>query len=174
MEFPKMRRDKQALSLEQCEELLKAGSSGVLALGGGEYPYAVPMSYVWTEGKVYFHAARTGEKLRRLEKEKKVSFCVIGKDDIVPEAYTTHFRSVVVFGTLTVVEDLAERQTAAEALGRKYAPEESEEHLQQELRGSFEAMTVLCLEPVYISGKQARELVKKPLYPHTQKRGLSK
>ena len=45
-----MRRFKQALTPEQCEEILNQGTSGVLAAAGEEgWPYAVPLSYVWQE-----------------------------------------------------------------------------------------------------------------------------
>ena len=54
--FPKMRRSKQALSQAEMESILLGGTSGVLALQGeGGYPYAVPLSYVYTGGRFYFH-----------------------------------------------------------------------------------------------------------------------
>ena len=45
--FPEMRRKAQQLPQAEAEEILRAGSSGVLALAGEEgYPYALPISYV--------------------------------------------------------------------------------------------------------------------------------
>ena len=59
-----MRRGRQALPEEMCEAVLSRGSHGVLALAGDEgYPYAVPISYVYEGGKLYFHCARSGHKL---------------------------------------------------------------------------------------------------------------
>ena len=88
--FRPMRRKKQALSRQECEAVLKRGSSGVLALlGDGGYPYAVPLSYVYEDGRIYFHCARTGHKLDAIRKEEKASFCVIDQDRIVPEKFTT-------------------------------------------------------------------------------------
>ena len=44
--FREMRRKKQALPIEECEAVLRRGTSGVLAvLGDGGYPYTVPLSY---------------------------------------------------------------------------------------------------------------------------------
>ena len=62
--FPAMRRKKQLLSQEETAAVLARGSSGVLALAGENgYPYAVPLSYVYDGGRLYFHCARSGHKL---------------------------------------------------------------------------------------------------------------
>ena len=76
--FRQMRRNRQQLSRERCEEILSRATSGVLAVLGDEgYPYAVPLSYVYSEGKFYFHCARQGHKLDAIRREPKASFCVI-------------------------------------------------------------------------------------------------
>ena len=100
-DFRPMRRSRQQLRKEDCFEILSRGSSGVLAcLGDGGYPYAVPISYVWDGEKIYFHCAKAGHKLDAVRSCGKVSFCVIGSDDVVPEKYTTCYRSVIVFGRI--------------------------------------------------------------------------
>ena len=39
------------------------GTSGVLAVAGDDgYPYTVPLSYVYHDSKIYFHAAKSGLK----------------------------------------------------------------------------------------------------------------
>ena len=84
--FRPMRRSKQALSPEKCQEILQRGTSGVLALSGeGGYPYAVPISYVYADGKLYFHSAKAGHKIDAIRSCPKGSFCVIDQDHIVPE-----------------------------------------------------------------------------------------
>lgn len=62
--FREMRRKKQALSLEESIAVLNHGTSGVLAVSGdNDYPYAVPLSYAYHDGKIFFHCAKTGHKL---------------------------------------------------------------------------------------------------------------
>ena len=103
--FREMRRKKQVLPEEVCTSILNRGTSGVLALMGDEgYPYAVPMSYVYDDGKLYFHCAKEGHKLDAVRRCSKASFCVIDQDQIVPEEYTTYFRSVILFGTIRILE----------------------------------------------------------------------
>lgn len=53
-----MRRKRQQLSDEAARQVLEQATSGVLAvMGDGGYPYAVPLSYVWHDGRLIFHSA---------------------------------------------------------------------------------------------------------------------
>ena len=86
--------------------VLSRGTSGVLALlGDGGWPYAVPMSYAFDGEKLYFHCAREGHKLDAIRREARASFCVVDRDEVVPEEYTTYFRSAIAFGRVRVIED---------------------------------------------------------------------
>ena len=53
MEFRAMRRKRQQLSEAESIHILEKDTSGTLALlGDGGYPYAVPISYVYADGKL--------------------------------------------------------------------------------------------------------------------------
>lgn len=159
--FREMRRKKQALSAEECAAVLKAGSSGVLALlGDGGYPYAVPLSYVYHNGKLYFHSAQSGHKLDSIRANPKASFCVIGQDHIVPEAYTTYFRSVIAFGTVRILEDETEKREAIEALAIRYAPEDGAGQRDAAITREWNRLCLLELSIDHLSGKEAIELVR--------------
>ena len=81
--FREMRRKRQALSKEECEEILLRATSGVLAVSGDDgYPYAVPLSYVYEEGKLFFHCAKAGHKLDAIFRNEKASFGVVGQDKV--------------------------------------------------------------------------------------------
>lgn len=76
--FRSMRRSAQALTKEQCIDILKKRTSGVLSLlGDNGYPYGVPMSFVYVDGKLLFHSALSGHKIDALQRCKKSSFTVI-------------------------------------------------------------------------------------------------
>lgn len=120
MAFREMRRCKQALERTVVEDILRRGSSGVLAvLGDDAYPYAVPLSYVYADGKLYFHGAKEGHKIDAIRQHAKASFCVIDRDAVVPEEYTTYFRSVIAFGRMRILETDAEKRAAIEKTGRQ-------------------------------------------------------
>lgn len=156
--FREMRRKKQALTMEECEQILQKGTSGVLAVAGDDdYPYAAPLSYIYWNGKLYFHCAKSGHKLDAITRNEKASFCVIGQDNVLPEEYTTDYRSVIVFGKICVLEDDAAKRAAMEALGRKYAPEASDARLQAEIDGYWKPLCVLEMSIDHMSGKRRKK-----------------
>lgn len=153
-----MRRAKQRLSPEESLAILEKGSSGVLALWDGEEPYAVPLSYVYHQGKLYFHCARAGRKLEAARVCPKVSFCVVAADHVIPEKYTTAYRSVIVSGRLRIIEDEAEMVPALRLLAEKYNPGHSED-TEREISAGLSHMFMLELSADEISGKQGKELL---------------
>lgn len=159
--FREMRRSKQVMSFEDSAAVLERNTAGVLAVSGDDgYPYAVPLSYVYTDGKIYFHCAKQGHKLDAIARCEKVSFCVIDQDQVVPEEFTTYFRSVIAFGKARVLEEPAEKRAALEALGKRYSPDETPEALAKEVEGGFKQVTMVEITIDHLSGKEAKELAK--------------
>ena len=157
--FRAMRRHRQQLSQEESISILERATSGTLALlGDDDYPYAVPISFVYHEGCLYFHSAVEGHKIDAILRHDKASFCVIDQDNVQGEKYTTYFRSVIAFGRIFIIEDEAERMAVARMLGNRYNPN-NDEALQNELKHGFDHMLIICLEIEHLTGKEAIELV---------------
>lgn len=156
--FREMRRFRQALTKEECRTLLDRGTHGVLAVAGeGGYPYAVPLSYARVEDKLIFHCAQSGHKLDVIRACNKASFCVVDQDRVVPEEYTTYYRSVIAFGT---IRELAgeEKRRAVEYLGRRYHPTDSDSHREGYIEKDFDRVCMLELAMERLTGKEAKEL----------------
>ena len=146
--FREMRRKRQQLSEEESIGILQKATSGTLALlGDGGYPYAVPISYVYHERKLYFHSALAGHKVDAIRKCNKASFCVI-------------FRSVIAFGRIHIIEDEHEKLEVARMLGNRYNPNQ-EEALQKEIENGLSRMLMIRLDIEHLTGKEAIELVKR-------------
>ncbi|MBQ8485452.1 MAG: NimIJ family nitroimidazole resistance protein [Bacteroidaceae bacterium] len=160
-QFRPMRRFRQQLSDDESVGILKKATSGTLALlGDNGYPYAVPISYVYAEGKLYFHSALSGHKVDAIRNCNKASFCVIEQDIIHPKEYTTYFRSVIAFGRIHIVEDDAEKLSAARLLSERYNPGD-DEGFQKELEKGFARMLAIRFDIEHLTGKEAIELVRK-------------
>ena len=160
--FREMRRKKQQLSTKECVEILRKRTSGVLAVFGEDgYPYAVPISYVYEDGKIYFHSAKAGHKIDAIQQNSKVSFCIIDQDQVMPEKYTSYFRSVIVFGKVRILEDDQEKYKSIEQLAVKYAPDDREEERKKAIEQEWNAFCMLELTIEHMTGKEAKELAKK-------------
>ena len=158
--FRELRRKRQALSRADCEAVLSRGTSGVLALAGDDgYPYAVPLSYLYEDGKLLFHCAKAGHKLDAVARCDKASFCVIDQDRVVPEEYTTYFRSVIAFGRIRVIGDDGERRAAVERLALKYPPGDTPENRNRYIDSEWAPLCMLEMTVEHLSGKQATELL---------------
>ena len=155
--FREMRRKRQLLSEEASSRILFGQTSGVLAVEGDDgYPYAVPLSYVYDGKALYFHCAKAGHKLDAIRRNPKASFCVIAQDEIVPEEYTTYFRSVIAFGKVTFIEEPDEKRRALRILAEKYSAEFLE-GAEKEIEDKLSAVCIFCLEIEHLSGKEAIE-----------------
>lgn len=122
--FREMRRKRQQMPESEAIAILERGSHGVLAvLGDGGYPYAVPISYVYEDGKIYMHCAKSGHKLDAVRACEKASFCVVDQDEVVQAEFTSHYRSAIAFGRIREITDDAEKRRMVSLLARKYCPD---------------------------------------------------
>lgn len=158
--FREMRRSKQLLNTDYAISMLDKATSGVLAVHGDDgYPYAVPLSYVYHDGSIYFHSAKEGHKLDAIKNNDKVSFCVILLDNPVGEGFTTYFMSVIAFGRARIIEDAEEKQKTIEILSDRYFPDIKEASL-EEIKQSNERFLMIEMKIEHITGKQAIEMAK--------------
>lgn len=159
-EFRSMRRSRQLLGSEEAETILARNTNGVLSvLGDDGCPYGVPLSYAYAAGKLYFHGAKTGHKLDAIAACDKVSFCVVDQDQVVPEEYTTYFRSVIAFGRARLLTDDAEKLRAVDLLAARYYPGHEAER-QAAIAREFAAVGVIEMTIEHMTGKEAIELVR--------------
>ena len=155
--FRTMRRFKQQLSDEEAKRVLTEGQTLVLALHGDDgYPYAVPLNYVYHDGKVYVHCAKAGHKLDAIRRDPKVSFTVIERDDVVPEKLATYYRSVIAFGHARILEDDEKKRHAAEVFGLHYY--NVPEAVQKEIETTWNALVCIEITIDHLTGKEARDL----------------
>ncbi|MFA9380509.1 MAG: pyridoxamine 5'-phosphate oxidase family protein [Acetanaerobacterium sp.] len=106
--------------------ILSQGEYGVLCTASDDgQPYGVPLNYCYDEKDncVYFHCAQTGEKLKMLARNSKVSFVVVTRAEVVPEKVDTRYESVIVTGRAVLIEDEAELLHALVLLCERLAPD---------------------------------------------------
>lgn len=159
--FRTMRRAKQQLSDEETIEILKNNTAGTLALLGDDgYPYSLPISYAYVDHKLIFHSALTGHKIDAIQNYEKASFSVIDQDQIIPEKYTTCFRSAIVFGKIQILDNENEIRNTINILAEKYRPGYEYER-EKEINVEFPRLCVMIMDIEHMTGKQSKELMNK-------------
>ena len=118
----KIRRADRAIPESEAQQILQAGEYGVLStMSVDGQPYGVPVSYSYVGEVIYFHCAPEGHKLENLSGNNKVSFCVVGRTQVLPDKFATNYESVIVFGTACEVTG-SEKQTGLVEILKKYSP----------------------------------------------------
>lgn len=155
----KMRRFRQLMPDEVSREILCKVSNGILSLVNADgSPYGVPLSFAYDgENAIYFHSALKGHKIDCITHDARCSFCVVAQDEIVPEEFTSYFRSVIVTGTISLVEDAVEIMKGLALLCGKYSPGIDSA---SEIKKCINAVRILRLDIEEVTGKEAIELVR--------------
>jgi len=155
-----LRRADKIMSAEEVRKFLSSAHCGRTATVGADgYPYVVPNLYVWMEERIFLHTARyRGHFLANVEFCDRVCFEADQPGETFPygpvECDTSiAFRSVVVFGRIRIVPELAARQRFFAAFMSKYAPQDS----WGRPKGTFpriESILLYAITPEIMTGKQ--------------------
>ena len=153
--FREMRRKEKRLSDEEAIEILNSGEEGILAtIGKDNYPYAVPLNYAYHNNSIYFHCATSGHKIDNMNHNSKVSFCVVKDTQIIPEEFSTNFKSVVLFGNALELSG-DEKQEGLMILVRRL----SSEHVkagEKYIKNAMDKTKVFKINIEHYSGKIAK------------------
>lgn len=153
--FRKMRLEKDnQISNEQAIELIEKCRYGVLAVDGDDsYPYTVPVNYVYQDKKLYFHGAVEGHKLDSIQKNEKVSFCVVDKADILPEAFNCLYLSAIAFGKAKIIADDMHKQEILELFLKKYSADFMESG-KEYIKAAFDDTCIIEVTVEHLTGKK--------------------
>lgn len=160
MVFREMRRKNQLLSKEETIEILNICSYGVLSVNGDDdYPYTVPLNYVYKDDKLFFHCAKEGHKIDSIKINDKVTFCVVEKDEVIQKNFDTNFRSVSIFGRARILTDDSEKRYALECLVEKHSPNYIEQG-QKVIENGLNRVCVVEVKIEHMTGKAAIDIMK--------------
>ena len=156
--FRELTRINKKLSHEECVELLKNETRGVLSvLGDDDYPYGMPMNHWYNEedGAIYFHCGKVGHRLDALRKHNKVSFCVYDKGYRNEGEWAWNVKSVIAFGKVAIIEDMDMIADITTKLSYKFTNDK--EYIEKEIKQSGPNTLLLQLTPEHICGKLVKE-----------------
>ena len=155
-EFRGMRRFRQQVSKEACEKILDEQLRGVLAVQGENgYPYALPIDYLYKDGRIYFHGAKEGHKMDAIKACDKVSFCVWDDGFIKEGGWELNITSVIAFGRIRIVTDMETKKEVCIGIGMKFNRDIS--IWEEEWEQSAKRVEVLEIEIEHMTGKLVNE-----------------
>jgi nitroimidazol reductase NimA-like FMN-containing flavoprotein (pyridoxamine 5'-phosphate oxidase superfamily) len=116
-----VRRKDRLITDTEAFAILERGEYGFLSTTSVDNePYGVPLNYCLIGRDIYFHCALEGRKIDNIMANPRVSFCVVGKTELLPSKFGTNYESCIVQGVAT--ESFAkEKQSALEGIVRKYS-----------------------------------------------------
>lgn len=150
-----VRRQDRLMDETRAFEILKEAAYGILSMQSenGKGAYGVPVSFVWDKGNsIYIHCAPVGRKLRCIDACAEVSFCVVGRTQVLPSQFTTAYESVVMRCTAHRSLHEAERMSALSLLLSKYSPAERVRGIEYANR-SFHRTEIIRLDIQEVSAK---------------------
>lgn len=118
-----MRREDHRMPPDECEKLLHRAE--VIRLGfidAGE-PYVVPVNFGYEDGRIYVHGAPEGRRFEAAARGGTVCF-EADEGEIVhaerPCGFTSRFSSVIGYGTVRLLDDVASKRRGLGAIMRHY------------------------------------------------------
>ncbi|MFP4661591.1 MAG: pyridoxamine 5'-phosphate oxidase family protein [Halanaerobiales bacterium] len=151
--FKEMRRKEKEASNETVEKIMTEGEYGILAtVGEDNYPYTTPINYVYSDGAIYLHGALEGHKYDNIKHNNKVSFCVVGRTNLLPGKFTSEYESVVIFGRAEFPTG-QEKTKGLKALLEKYSPDFMQEGLEY-IDRALDKTAVIKITIDHITGKK--------------------
>nr|WP_106782823.1 pyridoxamine 5'-phosphate oxidase family protein [Lysinibacillus timonensis] len=122
-----IRQEKRRCTDEKrIDQFISHARTGYLGLMDEEFPYVVPLNFIWMNEALYFHGAAEGRKIDLIHANPNCCFTV--SEDYgtmvspIPAKTDTAYMSVMLFGVLEMVGDLTEATAAMQAMLEKYAP----------------------------------------------------
>ncbi|MFW9986880.1 MAG: pyridoxamine 5'-phosphate oxidase family protein [Candidatus Odinarchaeota archaeon] len=144
-------KTKQKMSQVEIEQFLTLARVGRLGLNLEDWPYIVPVGYVYSNGKIAFHSCAKGRKMEALKTHAKVCFEV---DETISDASV--YKSIIIRGTVKILDDPEEMIPYLQLHIDKYRiPEDFESYISKPGRNreaELASVKIVVITPTEISG----------------------
>ena len=151
------RGEKEIIDRAEVEQVLGEAEVGRLGTSVDGRPYVVPVNFAYQGGKIYFHGAGEGKKLRDIAENPQVCFEVDIAEVMPAEGpcdYSYRYRSVIANGRARMLTEIKERVDALRAIVEKYAEGKGTE-ITLERMERFASLAVVEIEIEEMTGKRS-------------------
>ncbi len=146
------------MSPERIELLLERALYGRLGTAGAEFPYVVPLCFLYHKERLYFHSRLTGKKMGELKANPRVCMQIDEISGLIksslPCDFNVAYESVIVQGTAKIVEDGNLKNEVLLLLAQKYAGEQKLEPMKaDEIKGT--ALVQIAIDNIHGKAKSS-------------------
>jgi nitroimidazol reductase NimA-like FMN-containing flavoprotein (pyridoxamine 5'-phosphate oxidase superfamily) len=124
------RKEKEITDIGEIESIIQKSQVCRLALADDGLPYIVPLCFGYKNNILYFHSAKEGQKIEILRRNHQVSFEFDIDARIRPGKdacnWAMAYKSVIGFGTASIIEDPEEKKKALDIIMRQYSEDKFE------------------------------------------------
>lgn len=105
-------QDNEIINQDLIQAMLKKGKVITLALSDGLNPYIVTLSYGYDSSRqaIYMHCSKNGLKMDYIKKNPLTCATIIEDHGYVLDDCTQKYRSLVIWGKISMIEDLNEKK----------------------------------------------------------------
>jgi len=142
---------------KEIECILRHGKYAVIAMCRENEPYIVTLSYGYDRENdtLFFHSAPTGLKLEFLKANPRVCATIIEDKGYIEEQCAHAYRSVVLYGRMSLIEAASEKEYGMVLLMRQLEPHP--EKVEQRLIKSERFLRHTAMFKLVIDSKRAKE-----------------
>ncbi|MDA3813106.1 MAG: pyridoxamine 5'-phosphate oxidase family protein [Candidatus Cloacimonetes bacterium] len=118
------RKDREITDKKVILDIISRAQVCYLGMSKDSMPYVIPINFGYFENTIYFHCAPEGEKIDILKKNPNV--CMVFNVDneltnnIPQDDWTMYYKSVIAYGKVEFIMDIAEKQRAINVMFHHY------------------------------------------------------
>jgi len=162
---PQVRRQDKLMAEDRIHETLNRGYCGRLATVSPDgSPYCLPLLYVWQDGEIFVHNTSTPGHLRtNVDRDPRVCFEIDEPGEVFDYGRfecdsSIAYRSVIAFGKIRVVTEVAGKQRFCEALLAKYGKPDTTRP-----KGFFPRLDIITVYAIAVERMTGKETPLPPL-----------
>jgi len=119
------RKEKEIADKNEIEAIIHKSQICRLGLADEGVPYIVPLCFGYRNNTLYFHSAKEGRKIEMLKRNHQVCF-EFDVDTQIHDGETAcscgmNYRSVIGYGTASLIDHPAQKRKALDIIMRQYA-----------------------------------------------------
>jgi len=122
------RKDKEITDKKKMLDIISRTQVCYLGMSNDNMPYVIPINFGYKDNTIYFHCALEGEKIDILQENPNVCllFNIDNKliNNITQDDWTMYYKSVIAYGKVEFIMDIALRQKAIDIMFKHYGGED--------------------------------------------------